>query len=460
MPMMSSNFGAGIVGPIGVRGPARWERPMGMRPPIPRVMRRGYDAGGPVSPLSAYAAQADGPTVGAPASVTPNINMQLAQRAMMDRPRALDNVMNLIRQAGPTTTYNPNARLSLMMQLMKSPVNRPSIAPVQSGALGMAAGGDVRGAMRQTYQDPETVEHNSDAGHGFNELVPTRPHLRPDGMLHYDDGGWFSGIGDAISGAGSWLQNLFTPSGSSSGSGGADPLATTSDLYGLNPSQFNSAMEGTPASPSYSYKPPSVTDTGGSGGSSGTGGKNTLASLMPLLMAALVLPGMFGNKKVSSNPAVLRNQVTSGNFKQPLANNSFIRQPVTPSTDFFTYGQRPEQIFFGGNQLPTGKKRGGDIHGGREMAAPVGALGAAAGQGHVQGPGGGQADEVPAMLSDGEWVGDSTFVSDLGDGSNRAGAQKLDQFRDMVARDKGRKTKLAPKSRPIEHYAKRLGVGR
>lgn len=62
------------------------------------------------------------------------------------------------------------------------------------------------------------------------------------------------------------------------------------------------------------------------------------------------------------------------------------------------------------------------------------------------GPGGGQGDEIPAMLSDGEYVIDSTTVADLGDGDSDAGAAKLDQLRGAVARHKGRKTGVPPKA--------------
>jgi hypothetical protein len=54
----------------------------------------------------------------------------------------------------------------------------------------------------------------------------------------------------------------------------------------------------------------------------------------------------------------------------------------------------------------------------------------------VRGPGTGQSDDIPAMLADGEYVIDAELVSMLGDGSNKAGAEKLDKFREEVRKHK------------------------
>ena len=72
--------------------------------------------------------------------------------------------------------------------------------------------------------------------------------------------------------------------------------------------------------------------------------------------------------------------------------------------------------------------------------------------GHVQGPGGGQDDAIPARLSDGEYVMDATSVADLGDGSTRKGAAVLDQVRDAIAKDKGRKSRVPPKVGALQSY--------
>jgi hypothetical protein len=56
----------------------------------------------------------------------------------------------------------------------------------------------------------------------------------------------------------------------------------------------------------------------------------------------------------------------------------------------------------------------------------------------VTGSGTGRSDSIPAVLSDGEYVMDAETVALLGDGSSKAGAAKLDQFRVSVRKHKGR----------------------
>jgi hypothetical protein len=57
----------------------------------------------------------------------------------------------------------------------------------------------------------------------------------------------------------------------------------------------------------------------------------------------------------------------------------------------------------------------------------------------VNGPGTGRSDEIPAVLSDGEYVIDAETVALLGDGSSKAGAKKLDELRVKVRKHKGKK---------------------
>ena len=58
--------------------------------------------------------------------------------------------------------------------------------------------------------------------------------------------------------------------------------------------------------------------------------------------------------------------------------------------------------------------------------------------GGVDGPGGGRDDAIDARLSDGEYVIDAETVALLGDGSSKAGARRLDDFRVKVRKHKGR----------------------
>ena len=74
---------------------------------------------------------------------------------------------------------------------------------------------------------------------------------------------------------------------------------------------------------------------------------------------------------------------------------------------------------------------------------------------YVQGGGTGRSDSIPAKLSDGEYVMDAETVALLGDGSSKAGAQKLDQFRANIRKQKGQalaKGKFSPDAHDPSQY--------
>jgi hypothetical protein len=98
--------------------------------------------------------------------------------------------------------------------------------------------------------------------------------------------------------------------------------------------------------------------------------------------------------------------------------------------DWLTYGTRPERSFFQYVPRPTGMAEGGMFaakRGGPSKRSEFA----------VNGPGTGRSDDIPAVLSDGEYVFDAETVALLGDGSNRAGAKKLDDLRVKVRKLKG-----------------------
>lgn len=64
----------------------------------------------------------------------------------------------------------------------------------------------------------------------------------------------------------------------------------------------------------------------------------------------------------------------------------------------------------------------------------------------------GQDDEIPAVLSDGEYVIPADVVSHLGDGNNKAGAVKLDDMIKKVRHSKKVPNKLPPKAKSLASY--------
>jgi len=75
----------------------------------------------------------------------------------------------------------------------------------------------------------------------------------------------------------------------------------------------------------------------------------------------------------------------------------------------------------------------------------------------VHGPGDGQSDDIPAMLADGEYVIDAETVAQIGNGSTKAGAKALDEFRENIRRHKRSApvNKIPPKTKTLTSYLKK-----
>lgn len=75
----------------------------------------------------------------------------------------------------------------------------------------------------------------------------------------------------------------------------------------------------------------------------------------------------------------------------------------------------------------------------------------------ARGAGTGRSDEIDAKLSDGEFVMDAETVAMLGDGSSKAGAQRLEQMRRQIRSHKGKalaKGKFSPNAKSPLSYLK------
>lgn len=106
---------------------------------------------------------------------------------------------------------------------------------------------------------------------------------------------------------------------------------------------------------------------------------------------------------------------------------SEMRSPITPGVGYASGGEVSEQTIPGWGAPETFPQSGGASGGEPEQ---MGALGL------VHGEGGGQDDMVEARLSPGEYVFDADTVSLIGDGSNDAGAKKLDMWRQALREHK------------------------
>jgi hypothetical protein len=134
--------------------------------------------------------------------------------------------------------------------------------------------------------------------------------------------------------------------------------------------------------------------------------------------------------------------------KLPPAGGLGVNRTARPmgDVDWLTYGTRPELSFFDyaarSNPAPITTPVPGNPAGPAMYAPDVDNVRFAEGgraEFAVNGPGTGRSDDIPAVLSDGEYVIDAETVALLGDGSNKAGAKKLDELRVKVRKHKGQK---------------------
>lgn len=237
-----------------------------------------------------------------------------------------------------------------------------------------------------------------------------------------------------------------------SGNDNTDFKSNLNDIQGqLDQSQFTNDQLGTwldsyeannPAAKPGALSQLMKNATGGSGLS---GLLKAYTPLIPLISSAV-------NSKNTKAPTSAPGMTTSALTRMPTAHfnrtqnmsptNSANGSPMTQQ-DWYTYGSRPEASFYQNNGIPLNQTVVGQAKGGTtpEHSKNPGALGQATGvpefnsaqQSYVGDgedlPGDGQSDEVPAKLSKGEWVADAHTVSLLGNGSNSAGAAKLEKLR-------------------------------
>jgi hypothetical protein len=74
---------------------------------------------------------------------------------------------------------------------------------------------------------------------------------------------------------------------------------------------------------------------------------------------------------------------------------------------------------------------------------------------HIQGPGDGTSDDIPARLANGEYVLSADVVSGIGNGDNGSGARKLDQFVHNLRVHKAQnasKGELPADAKPLHQY--------
>lgn len=175
--------------------------------------------------------------------------------------------------------------------------------------------------------------------------------------------------------------------------------------------------------------------------------------IMELGGAALGAANALGNRPEEAQPPARAPWMDA-----PLSVPEFSRTQTPMAQDaYYTYGQSgPEHQFFSQPTMGTTPEPTGPPDVRTPTIGPrLPGLRVLHDGGGVSGPGTGRSDEIPAQLSDGEYVIDAESVALLGDGSSEAGAKKLDQLRERIRQHKGKalaKGKFSPDSKEPEEY--------
>ena len=172
-------------------------------------------------------------------------------------------------------------------------------------------------------------------------------------------------------------------------------------------------------------------------------------------------------------PPVRRPNESDEQFKKRLELYEYRRSQL-PVSDIENYGYGAQQAFFTPSQfvpIPRVDEVEGAANGGLMSASPsyyrYGRPPTAMAMGgrmitspltqYGHGGAHGRSDDVPAVLSDGEYVIDAETVALLGNGSVDAGANALDQMREEIRKHKGKNLaqgKISPDAQSPLNYLK------
>ena len=207
-------------------------------------------------------------------------------------------------------------------------------------------------------------------------------------------------------------------------------------------------------------KPTVITPGGGGGGvgggGGGGGGGGSATQTTKTTPATTTVPTtqqpQYGAAYPGAVENVLRSYLLNQPFKNPLAKledivnasqasnekSSPLQTKSEQPVNYYNYGQPPLSV---ADQLATKNVEGQSVDESAKASepafkkggyvAPIGALPGPGGRqsfkhgAHVAGKGDGQSDDIPAWLADGEFVFPADVVSALGNGSTKAGTDKL-----------------------------------
>lgn len=262
-----------------------------------------------------------------------------------------------------------------------------------------------------------------------------------------------AGIGGLTGGAkGALTSGLLGAAGTVGASALGNYLGTanTSSLQPMGALDSNAASVGAygpqvPAGSEAAFKavsPDYVPTSSGSGGIM-SGLTGYLKDPNKMAAAAVGLGTLMGGDSAPAETPTIAGATpttTDPNLTKRLEIKPLQRTRLAGPIDYYNYGSGGEKRFYAPEM--------------QEQPAVQAAHGGPLSH-YVQGGGTGRSDSIPAKLSDGEYVIDAETVALLGDGSSKAGAQRLDQFRANIRKQKGKalsEGKFSPNARAPEQY--------
>lgn len=293
---------------------------------------------------------------------------------------------------------------------------------VADAGLGAATGIGALGATPVS-----TVVGNAALGAGIGGLTGGTKGALTSGLLAGAGTVGASALGSYLGGGTSGLQPM----------GALEPSAASVGPYGPQ----------VPAGSEAAFKAisPDYVPTSSSGGGIMNALKGFATDPNKMAAAAVTLGAMAGGGGSQAAPTINAptSTATDPNLTKRLPTTPMERIRLAGPLDYYNYGAGGEHLYYAPQAITQGTAPA-------VQAAEGGPL-----SHYVQGGGTGRSDSIPAKLSDGEYVMDAETVSLLGDGSSKAGAQKLDQFRANIRKQKGKalaQGKFSPDAESPERY--------
>ena len=350
---------------------------------------------------------------------------------------------NKLREQWGEPTINPHTGMPQFTPFWKQDWFAPVAALAGTALMATGVGAPIGTALLG-----ETLAGTTLAGAtGIGALgATTLGTLATNAAIGAGVGGLTGGLKGAAKSAG--LAGLGTVGGSALGNYfGSEPYSAAPSQGGdvpmptARPAEFGSSSgSGEWATPTGS------TSSGGFGSSLANAATGYLSDPNKMAATALVLGDMAGGSEQPQQADIpgAGFGIKNSYMNVPLNTSYLARTRAPDPAGYYKYGKMPERNYFRDNSIAQEEDQP------TVQAARGGPL-----TQYVQGGGTGRSDSINAKLSDGEYIIDAETVALLGDGSSKAGAQKLDQFRANVRKQKGRalsQGQISPDAKSPEHY--------